>query len=209
MGQYYNPIIKEGNGHLAVYNRHVLENGTETRMPAKLTEHSWFLNDFVNAICEKIYLSPNTFRLIWMGDYALDYAGDPEKTNNLPKRNLIAYHKKCWRGDAVTHGIQSSDFLLFDLFLVNHTKKVFFDCNTYYESSVMKSKRNGDWCLHPLPILTCIGNGLGSGDYTHHTLGSTTEMISSWAWDEIDIRDNPIEGYKEIYPIFQETGWED
>ena len=209
MGQYFNPIIKEGNGRLVAFNRHVIENGIETRTPAKLTEHSWFLNDFVNAICEKIYLSPKTFRVIWMGDYARDYANEPEKTNNLPKQKLFSYYQKCWQKDAIRHTVYTTEFTLFDLFLVNHTKKVFFDCNAYFQNSVMKTKRNGDWCMHPLPILTCIGNGLGGGDYTHHKLGSTTELIGTWAWDEIDICDNLVDGYTEILPIFQEEGWEE
>lgn len=63
--------------------------------------------------------------------------------------------------------------------------------------------------MHPLPILTCIGNGLGGDDYHSPTDDSTDEYIGAWAWDEISIEDKPIEGFTEISPIFKETGWEE
>ena len=67
---------------------------------------------------------------------------------------------------------------------------------------------DGDWCIHPLPLLTCIGNGLGGGDYTNPTLASTDHLLGTWAWDEITITDEPINDYEEIYPLFKEYGWE-
>ena len=202
MGQYYKVFTKEGNGKIVVYNRKVIVDGKEEYTPAKLTEHSWFLNDFVNAICEKIYLSDRPFKLIWMGDYAKDITD----FNKASRKTFLRYHDKCWKHDEKGVAINASGFTLYNLFIVNHTKKEYFDCTQYFNRSVMKSKY-GDWCLHPIPLLTCVGNGLGCGDYTHPTEDSTFDLVGTWALDEISITDNPIAEYEEIYPLFKELGW--
>jgi hypothetical protein len=67
------------------------------------------------------------------------------------------------------------------------------------------------WCIHPLPLLTCIGNGYGGGDYMRPTPSSDYDMVGAWAWDEISIEDDsPLldDGYAEIFPIFKEEGWD-
>ena len=69
---------------------------------------------------------------------------------------------------------------------------------------------DGDkWCMHPLSLLTAIGNGYGGGDYRSPTLASTFELVGYWAWDEINITDNIPENYELLQPIFKEKGWED
>ena len=66
----------------------------------------------------------------------------------------------------------------------------------------------GDWCIHPLPLLTCIGNGLGGGDYTDTTDDSTEDYVGYWAWNKISIADTAPDDYTELSPIFKENGWE-
>ena len=74
----------------------------------------------------------------------------------------------------------------------------------------MKSKYDGfEWCVHPLPLLTCIGNDLGGGDYRYPTKDSTTDLVGTWAFDKISIQDDLIPFYKEITPVFKEQGWEE
>lgn len=205
MGQYYRVLEKENNKRLIVYNRNIIVDGNEEYMVAKLTEHSWWYNPFVNAVCEKIYNDAHKSRIIWMGDYANQYASNLERTHNgLTPLKIRRYHKRCWSTDSTTFSIPSTEFTLEGKYLINHTKREYINCSTYFENSVMTD----NWCMHPLPLLTCIGNGYGGGDYKNPTIASSTELVGMWAWDEISIDDEPIIDYTEIFPIFKEEGWE-
>lgn len=204
MGQYYRAMVKKPNGRLDVYNRDVIRKSKPEYMLAKLTEHSWWLNDFVNAVCLDILNSKDKNRVAWIGDYAHTYLKcyDLTSHNGLNKEQINRMYKRCWNceGRAVNH----TDFTLDGLFLINHTKKQYIDCSQYYKDSVMPD----EWCLHPLPLLTCIGNGLGGGDYCSPTDDSTKDYVGAWAWDEISIADKPVSDYSAIYPIFKEKGWD-
>ena len=53
------------------------------------------------------------------------------------------------------------------------------------------------WQVHPLPLLTCEGNGRGGGDYTRNN-----RYIGSWARNQISIEKQKPEDFKEIIPLF-------
>ncbi len=197
MGQYYRAIIKKNNRY-SVYNRDIIRNGKCEYMVAKLTEHSWWLNEFVNAVCLNIYKEKS--HIAWVGDYA----DDMDTVNGLNHTEIKKLHKRTW--DCKGKSVEVSDFTLDGKYLINHTKKQFVDCSKFFENSIMHSQY-GDWCFHPLPLLTCIGNGLGDGDYCSPTDESTEKYVSAWAWDKISIEDTPLEGFAEIFPIFKEKGW--
>ena len=57
--------------------------------------------------------------------------------------------------------------------------------------------------MHPLPLLTCEGNGNGGGDY-HSEYGK--EYVGTWARDLIGCvsTKKDLEGYTEIIPNFKE-----
>ncbi|MCM1368641.1 MAG: hypothetical protein NC184_07530 [Roseburia sp.] len=167
-------MVKKPNGRIIVYNRNVIRNGKPEYMVAKLTEHSWWLNDFVNAVCLETYESKEFRRIAWVGDYANTYLAcfDLPSFNGLNKAQINRMHKRCWR-DEKGIDVPTTDFTLDGLFLINKTKKEYVDCSKYYQNSVM----DDEWCLHPLPLLTCIGNGLGGGDYNSPTDDSTDEYI--------------------------------
>ena len=205
MGQYYRTLLKEGNGKLTVYNRNIIVDGEEEHIGSKLTEHSWWHNPFVNAVCQRIYKSEKRFRVIWMGDYANQFADrlDGKPHNSLTPKKIRHYYNRCWRKTNTTIAIPTTDFTLDGKFIINHSKRVYVTCSNYYKDSV---ESNG-WCLHPLPLFTCIGNGLGCGDYNKPTIGSTVDLIGMWAWDEISIEDQAPakeENYAEIFPTFKE-----
>ncbi len=185
MGQYYRAMVKKQNGRIVIYNRDVIRNGKPEYMVAKLMEHSWWLNDFVNAVCLDIYNSKEKRRVAWIGDYASTYLDcfDLKELNGLNKRQIDRMTKRCWDCDGIA--VPTTDFTLDRLFLINHTKRQYVDCSEYYADSVSSD----EWCLHPLPLLTCIGNGLGGGDYCP-TDDSTEDYVGAWAWDEISITDN-------------------
>lgn len=73
MGQYYRAILKKQNGHITVYNRNVIRNGKAEYMMAKLTKHSWWYNELVNAVCLDAFQSKAANRIAWIGDYAHTY----------------------------------------------------------------------------------------------------------------------------------------
>ncbi len=207
MGQYYRAIVKKQNRRITVYNRYIMRNGEKEYMMAKLTEHSWWLNEFVNAVCLDVYNRKEKNRIAWIGDYAESYleCRELKSFNGLNQRQISRLTHQCWDCEGIA--VEPTDFTLKDKYLINHTKGEYIDCNEFYKNSIMHSKY-GDWCFHPLPLLTCIGNSLGGGDYSSPTDDSTEDFIGSWAWNEISIEDNPPEGFTEILPIFKEQGWE-
>ena len=75
MGQYYRPILKINN-KIEVLNRNLIIDGEEEYTSAKITEHSWIGNWLMETVCDKIYNSDKPVRLIWMGDYADQFADD-------------------------------------------------------------------------------------------------------------------------------------
>ena len=173
MGQYYRVYTKNKKGKETIYNRTV--DGKYTR--AKLTEHSWWLNPFVNTICHKIHHKP--LIIAWVGDYA---EGE--------------IHDIVWDKTVKTSYITEAQVVLYEKYLVNHTKKTYLDCDKYYEKCSDKYK----WCLHPLPLLTAIGNGSNGGDYH----GINQDKIGIWAMDSISVEEKIPKGYTEFFIEFKE-----
>lgn len=85
---------------------------------AKLLEHSWWRNPFVNAFSENLYEEPG--RVCWVGDYA----DEPE---DFCFSNCSAFYVPCYRaiwGDKVKlQTILSTGFTLDEKFLVNYDTK--------------------------------------------------------------------------------------
>lgn len=206
MGQYYKPIILNEFDEIVV----ALESW-DYDSGAKLMEHSWMLNPFVNRFEHLISPDGNYHKskVVWAGDYA-----DIE-----PGVLIYCDHEKKEVETNLFHLIDDSKFLnnLPEVdctkyrYVVNHTKKEFVD----------KTKvRNEDgWRIHPLPLLTCEGNGKGGGDYHIPTYkrklrnGSVIDcdypnhkkVIGSWARDVISVEfEKPTDDYKEIkFPLYE------
>jgi hypothetical protein len=67
-------------------------------------------------------------------------------------------------------------------YLVNHDKKEFVNKT--------KTPKDGNgWKIHPLPLLTCEGNGRGGGDFHINTekKQGNVELIGTWARDRISV----------------------
>lgn len=188
MGQYYNIIIKKvGEKKVHTFDRHI--NGEYTM--AKLMEHSWYLNDMVNSVSEKLYKTPS--HIAWVGDYASGEAGDNE-----------SLYKQAWKRKAYEM-LNKTEFTLNNKYLINHTKKLILDCWEYL-CKCIKANEEG-WVPHPLPLLTALGNGRGGGDYR----GMNNDKVGSWAWDVLEIVEwedaakLKKEGYQEFSIIFAES----
>ena len=182
MGQFYRPIIKSVQAkNFKVFNRFV--NGKYTL--AKLTEHSWWENDFCNAIGKMLYNKPK--QVAWVGDYASDK--EVEKSG----MTVATIHDVGGIGTTFREG----EFSLDNKFLCNHTKRVYINLSKYKAESTDKDS----WILNPIPLLTAVGNGRGFGDYRSKI---HEEDVGSWASDIISIKDKPLRGYKEVYIYFKE-----
>lgn len=205
MGQYYTPILFKGNTKKAFLS-HQFDNGL------KLMEHSYIGNSFTESIVKYMFETGGSFRLAWVGDYADEFM---EKEEKMPNPNYysdskykdlyqkyIKYEqsetKKYFTPPRVNR-MENSSQLVF----VNHTKKEFVDMEHYCDEN--KCDKWG--CkIHPLPLLTAIGNGYGGGDYRGSTV-TDINYVGTWAGDEIEVVcwfDNREKNYTEIKPKFKE-----
>lgn len=170
MGQYYKPVIlDESNKVVGWMYSHDYDSGL------KLMEHSWMKNDFVQLF--EGLISPNgqlyKSRVVWAGDYADD---EQDGTN---------IYVKCGSVNELNPKGEPEYYR----YVVNHTKKQYVDKETV--------PSNGGWAIHPLPLLTCEGNGRGGGDYRGE---DTNEIIGSWARDVISVENN-LDDYLEYQKI--------
>lgn len=196
MGQYYLPIIRrtttKGRTRNESLYSHDFDNGL------KLMEHSWVGNNLVNIICNDIIDRPA--RIIWLGDYT-ETRDAPEGFPKKKFRTLM----NCWRRKSSTKHFIKKGNQEFDWskhwFLVNNTKKCYVDMRCYINKSRFGIDGE-DWCIHPLPLLTCSSNGKGGGDYR----GVNMEDVGSWCNDEIYLSLTKPEGYSEEVCYFFEGG---
>lgn len=191
MGQYYHPISIEKKESL--YS-HDYSNGL------KLMEHSWIGNNFVGVVERLIAKGGSWFgtRIVWAGDYA-----DPEVDEN---------------GEIIRREYQGKmyDVNLYEMFgenkinpkfegekpnyryVVNLDTKQFVDMKKVPISNTWTNPKTGKkniYQIHPLPLLTCEGNGLGGGDY----IGEGEEIVGSWARNRVTMSTKKPAGYPAGY----------
>ena len=189
MGQYFMPVLGDKSGlNCKVFDRSV--DGEYTM--AKLMEHSWWLNPFCNSFAEKIFKHKG--RVIWCGDYAEDEDFDFK----LDSAVYIPNEKEIWGETVKLYKSKSTNFTLDKKFLLNHDKKEFIDLDEYKS----KSKDKDGWVIHPLPLLTAVGNDKGSGDFHEGNIGY--EFVGSWAWNLISIDEKVPKNFKKIDVVFKE-----
>ena len=143
---------------------------------SKLMEHCYIGNHFVS-IAENL-LSPEgrwyKHGFVWAGDYA-----DEEPSGNnlytLAKEIKINLHNGSSAGR----------------YIINHSLKEYVD-------KEKAPKDEEGWSVHPLPLLTCEGNGRGGGDYR-----IDNDSIGYWARDRISVENSIPEGYTELVPNFE------
>ena len=185
MGQYYRPILGDQYGmNCKVFDRSV--DGEYTF--AKLLEHSWWQNSFVNSFSEFLYNEPS--RVCWVGDYA-------DEPDDFDFDNCSAFYVPCYKevwGETIdTNTVSFSDFTLDGKFLLNHV-----DLAEYKSASVDKH----GWIIHPLPLLTAVGNDRGGGDFHEGNIGY--ENVGIWAWQLLSFADKPPKDFSKICIVFKE-----
>jgi len=182
MGQYFKPIIlgeQTEEGHETVKGwlySHDYDNGL------KLMEHSYQGNNFVSIFEKQLTRKGGYYksRVVWAGDYA----------DNEPNRKIFEDGKE---EDVNLYSLCSDENKIFLAhksntdtypYIVNHTKKLFVDKNKVPEIKNWKGAK-----IHPLPLLTCEGNGRGGGDFS----GNEKDIVGSWARNVISVeKTNPL-----------------
>jgi len=168
MGQYYKPTSVDKMESLYSHDYGHM---------SKLMEHSYITNDFVE-LAERMLSEggrwyKNSF--VWAGDYAdAEPSGDTLHTLAKELKNILRGGKLEPTGR----------------YIVNHTKR------QYVDKDVVPEDEEG-WKVHPLPLLTCEGNGRGGGDYREDN-----SHIGDWARDKISIENEEPKDFLEICPHF-------
>lgn len=184
MGQYYHPTNLDKKQFLS---SHDYGNGL------KLMEHSYIGNGFLKVI-EKLLTPMGEWfknRIVWAGDYA---DPEPESLNGKPEskenRGENIYHII---GEVDSNKITPTEELGKGFpYLINHTLNVFIDLRK------VKEFEKG-WKIHPLPLLTCEGNGRGGGDFH-----GNDDRIGMWARHSISLEKTKSKGYHEVDGTFLE-----
>lgn len=163
-------------------------------------EHSWRLNPFVRFIENQLLIQPQ--RLVWAGDYADNE--DPKTLTKAEIKELSDEKSEYWNSTKlkaegvnlyslsetvakITHDEEipkdknkynynyKKVAPLTAKYLINYDKKEFVD-------KTKVPKDSDGWQMHPLPILTCEGNGRGGGDFR-----GESKLIGSWSRDRIGV----------------------
>ena len=190
MGQYFRPILGNVFGtDCKVYDRSV--DGERTF--AKLMEHSWWLAPFVNSFSEQLYKEVG--RVAWVGDYA-----DEPDDFHFPHCSAfyVPSYNEVWGDSVKTFGSTSTDFTLDGKFLLNYDTAQYVDLDEYKAAS----QDAEGWIIHPLPLLTAVGNDRGSGDFHEGNIGY--EKVGTWAWHLLSIVDNLPKHFSKLKLVFKE-----
>lgn len=145
----------------------------------KLMEHSYIGNHFVSSF--ETLIKNNPQRVVWAGDYADECKGR--------KTNLYNRCKDLNKANP-TERVSVTE----TRYIVNHSKKEFVDKFNVPEIATWKGTK-----IHPLPLLTCEGNGMGGGDFR-----GENKFVGTWARDIISVESKKPQGYAEINPNFAE-----
>lgn len=203
MGQYYRPLIISADDTIITLESHRFDNG------AKLTEHSWISNNFVNAVYSLIHRHPQ--KVAWIGDYAYsEYDSTGEAySSTMSIEDFQKFYDLAWDENgshlAVPSQFSADDLAILDydtkgMYLINHSSNAYIDLEVYINHCTVKEGDWEGWCVNPLPLLTACGNGRGGGDYHPERVGY--ENVGIWAFDLLEYSDIIPEGYQEEHYVF-------
>ena len=197
MGQYYKPMFltknERGNDRPAAWiyshdikTKYTRDDGKSFMMGCglKLMEHSWMNNPMVQ-IVESLLLPGGNWHkqpIVWAGDYA-----EPEK-ETMDHDGVIRTHNNNLYDFCDDHNKITPKIVRLAKryrYILNHTT------NQYVDKT--KVPDNDGWHIHPLPLLTCEGNGQGGGDYR-----GNNPIIGTWARHTLSVDAVIPEGYTEL-----------
>lgn len=178
MGQYYLAVNSDTMEWVSPRD---FNNG------AKLMEHSYLTNRFVEAI-EFLLLDDGEDKSRWAGQRIV-WAGDYADSEPMIGNNLYTLTEEKNKLGMLIEAIPENYH-----YLINWDKQEFVDKKKCTNSDYF------DLVIHPLPILTASGNGRGGGDYN----GSNMALVGSWTKNRISVMKEAPIGFTEIIPNFIE-----
>ena len=201
MGQYWKSVCLDTKEQM---EPHKYDNG------AKIMEHSWLKNNFVQAV--EGMLTPKgkwwQKKLVWAGDYMDDNIYiDPADLLKVKQKIFDEYHETYPEQYPDVESTGANLYYVSDE-MFKEVRPAHIDMESYpfivnYDENQYVDKRdcpdNNGWIIHPLPLLTCSGNGRGGGDY-HQGNG----FIGIWAGDRIGVVKTAPKDYELITPNFIE-----
>lgn len=217
MGQYYKAVLLSEEGKPTAKGV-----SYDFGSGAKLMEHSWMKNEFVGFI--ESVLSSVPHKIVWAGDYAdEDYKISEDQVKVLFKKNKGYYDDDEEKQESLLLSLREGINLYSyaDEFCpkITHDQDVKnkYEHNFGYANQVKykylinydkgefvdKSKVPGrdGWHIHPLPLLTCEGNGRGGGDYHRGDTVLGKFLVGRWSRDKIGVTSRKSDipkGFEEI-----------
>lgn len=217
MGQYYKAVLLSEEGKPTAKGV-----SYDFGSGAKLMEHSWMKNEFVGFI--ESVLSSVPHKIVWAGDYAdEDYKISEDQVKVLFKKNKGYYDDDEEKQESLLLSLRKGINLYSyaDEFCpkITHDQDVKnkYEHNFGYANQVKykylinydkgefvdKSKVPGrdGWHIHPLPLLTCEGNGRGGGDYHRGDTVLGKFLVGRWSRDKIGVTSRKSDipkGFEEI-----------
>jgi len=189
MGQYYKPVSIEKKEHVF---SHDYNKGL------KLMEHSYIGNNFVAAV-ESLLVKGGRWHgdhIVWGGDYA-----DPEpETIDAEHENGRNLYDIC---ETKIKPVIKSHITGTYRKKLNFLKNL--DTNEFIDLRKVPPTDEGDWedekgkkrhyimRIHPLPLLTCEGNGRGGGDYHKEN-----PLVGLWTRNRVVMQKERPRNCKEI-----------
>lgn len=206
MGQYFLPALFETTKPISketcitVVQPHHFDNGM------KLTEHSYFGNFVVETVINLVCMNGKA-RVAWVGDYADEikrkgvryslYTAlrDNDSIEAYAMENLTKPSNKKWMLNHTKHECVN---------LADYPRQYQVESFSLDKKGKIVSEMVTEDVLHPLPILTCMGNYRGGGDYFPKFMPyDSIDYVGTWAGDVISFSDQePNDTWEDIRPHF-------
>lgn len=160
----------------------------KTTIGLKLMEHSYVGNPMVKAM---EYILANEYAgypVVWGGDYGDEVFVNPDKNDDV----VNAYHL------ADNESLLDKSIDKVPLSLCKKTKwKFLLNHDTHQWVEIPKESKK-EWRVHPLPLLTCNGNGRGGGDYRIDEKDPLNKYIGYWCGEHISVSNEIPDGFMKL-----------
>ena len=182
MGQYYKFVSVDKEKSISPIN---FDNGS------KLMEHSWLNNNYVGAAMQLISKGQPFYgdKIVWAGDYA-----DNEiKNGKKLRRNL---YDLC-SNYKIAIKIDENNIKKLRYIVNLDTKEYVAICKSLVSEIWTDSTTNKKYSfrIHPLPLLTCDGNGNGLGDFMGK---DPNNLIGKWKRNRVVAQQRKPRNCKEL-----------
>lgn len=165
MGQYYTVVNLDDRSYMFP---HDYNSGL------KLMEHAYLNNELVMSVVEKLSNDWYGHRIVWAGDYAdpglfMEDFVDEYDEHEIKSSTLYKFSRERFK----SYEYEREPEKINERFPIISC----LDLKEYIDIRNIPKKDSG-LTIHPLPLLTAVGNGRGSGDYVPKNLYESIERIN-------------------------------